>query len=85
MNGNYVKQPRSLQFASVFHTLGTNGGNLGLQRLAPTRTKADQLIEARMKAPFDADANDVLALQGENAKMAGFGIGMGLGYTKVDG
>ena len=60
MNGNYVKQPRSLQFASVFHTLGTNGGNLGLQRLAPTRAKADQLIDARMKAPFDADANDVL-------------------------
>lgn len=29
------------------------------------------------------DANDVLALQGENAKMAGFGIGMGLDYEDL--
>lgn len=29
------------------------------------------------------DSNDVLALQGANASKAGFGIGMGLGYTNV--
>lgn len=29
------------------------------------------------------DANDVLSLQGENAKMAGFGIGMGLDYEDL--
>jgi hypothetical protein len=29
------------------------------------------------------DANDVLALQGQNAKRAGFGIGYGLGYTDL--
>jgi hypothetical protein len=29
------------------------------------------------------DANDVLALQGQNAKRAGFGIGFGLGYTDL--
>jgi hypothetical protein len=29
------------------------------------------------------DANDVLALQGANAQKAGFGIGMGLGYTDL--
>lgn len=29
------------------------------------------------------DGNDVLALQGENAKMAGFGIGMGLEYEDL--
>jgi hypothetical protein len=27
------------------------------------------------------DSNDVLALQGQNAKKAGFGIGMGLDYS----
>ena len=27
MNGNYTKQPRSLQFASVFYGIGTSGGN----------------------------------------------------------
>jgi hypothetical protein len=31
-----------------------------------------------------SSANDVLALQGANAKKAGFGIGMGLDYQKID-
>jgi hypothetical protein len=31
-----------------------------------------------------ADPNDVLALQGVNAQKAGFGIGMGLSYEKID-
>jgi homoserine O-acetyltransferase/O-succinyltransferase len=60
MNGNYTKQPRSLQFASVFYAIGTNGGNQGLQRLAPTREKADQLLNQRLNAPFAGDANDHL-------------------------
>ena len=60
MNGNYTKQPRSLQFASVYFAIGTNGGNQGLYKAAPTREKADALIEARFKAPFRGDANDHL-------------------------
>jgi homoserine O-acetyltransferase len=60
MNGNYTQQPRSLQFASVFYAIGTNGGNQGLQRLAPTREKADQLLNQRLSAPFTGDANDHL-------------------------
>lgn len=59
-NGNYTKQPRSAQFASVFYGLATLGGNQGLQRLAPTREKADALVDQRLGAPFPADANDVL-------------------------
>ena len=31
-----------------------------------------------------ANANDVLALQGQNAQRAGFGIGMGLDYERID-
>jgi hypothetical protein len=30
-----------------------------------------------------SDSNDVLSLQGPKAKKAGFGIGMGLGYTDL--
>jgi homoserine O-acetyltransferase len=60
MGGNYTKQPKSAQFASVFFGIATNGGNLALQRAAPTREKADALLDARLKAPFPADANDVL-------------------------
>ena len=59
-SGNYTKQPRSAQFASVFYNVATNGGNQALLKAAPTREKADQLIDARLKASFPADANDVL-------------------------
>ncbi|HET9350763.1 MAG TPA: alpha/beta fold hydrolase [Burkholderiales bacterium] len=60
MNGEYTKQPRSTQFASVFFAVATNGGNQALHKAAPTRAKADQLLDARLKAAFTADANDVL-------------------------
>ena len=60
MNGNYTKQPRSAQFASVFFGIATSGGNQALQRLAPTSAKADALVDQRLAAPFAADANDVL-------------------------
>lgn len=57
-DGNYTAQPKSAQFASVFYAIGTNGGNQGLYKLAPTRAAADKLLDARMVAPFTADAND---------------------------
>lgn len=58
--GNYTKQPRSAQVASVFFGLATNGGDLALYKAAPTRAQADALLDGRLKAPFPADANDVL-------------------------
>lgn len=60
LNGNYTQQPRSAQFASVFFGLATNGGNQALFKAAPTREKADALLNQRLAAPFPADANDVL-------------------------
>ena len=60
MNGNYRTQPRSAQVASVFFGLATSGGNQALYKAAPTREKADQLLNQRLSAPFTADANDVL-------------------------
>jgi homoserine O-acetyltransferase/O-succinyltransferase len=58
--GNYTKQPRSAQFASVFFGIATNGGNLALYKAAPTRAQADKILDARLSAPFTADANDIL-------------------------
>jgi homoserine O-acetyltransferase len=60
MKGNYSKQPRSAQFASVFYGIATIGGNQALQKAAPTREKADQLLNQRLSAPFRGDANDIL-------------------------
>ena len=60
MNGNYAQQPRSLKFASVFYGIATSGGNRHLHALAPTREKADQLLDQRLSAPFSGDANDHL-------------------------
>jgi homoserine O-acetyltransferase/O-succinyltransferase len=60
MNGNYTTQPRSLQFASVFYGIATNGGNQALHKAAATREKADQLLDQRLSAPFRGDANDHL-------------------------
>ena len=59
-NGNYTKQPPSLQFASVFYGIATSGGNQALQKVASTREKADQLLDQRLRAPVRGDANDHL-------------------------
>ncbi|HEX9183993.1 MAG TPA: alpha/beta fold hydrolase [Burkholderiales bacterium] len=59
-NGDYAAQPKSAQFASVFYAIATNGGDQAWYRQAPTRAKADALLDARLKAPFRGDANDVL-------------------------
>jgi len=59
-NGEYTTQPKSAHFASVFFSFATSGGNQALYKAAPTREKADALLDARMKAPFPADANDTL-------------------------
>src|SRR5205814_2645343 len=54
------KDPASAQFASVFYAFATNGGNQALYKAAPTREKADQVLDARLKAAFTADPTDVL-------------------------
>ena len=59
-NGEYTQQPKSARFATVFYQIATNGGNHGWYRQAPTRAKADEILNARLAAPFAGDANDVL-------------------------
>jgi homoserine O-acetyltransferase/O-succinyltransferase len=59
-DGNYATQPRFLKLASVFFGIATAGGTLNYQKLAPTHDKADQLVDARLAAPMNADANDFI-------------------------
>jgi homoserine O-acetyltransferase/O-succinyltransferase len=59
-NGDYTTQPPSLRLASVFFGIATSGGVLGYQSLAPTREKADKLVDERLAAKPPADANDFL-------------------------
>ena len=59
-NGNYTKQPRSAQFASVFFGIATSGGTLAHYKAAPTREQADKILDSRLNGPFALDANDVL-------------------------
>jgi homoserine O-acetyltransferase len=66
-SGNYTTQPRLMKFASVFFGIATAGGTLNYQKLAPTRDKADKLVDARLAAPMTADANDFLWQWGSSA------------------
>src|SRR5436305_735103 len=59
-NGNYTAQPRILKIANLFYATGTIGGNIALQKAAPTREAADKLIDTRLAAPITIDANDYL-------------------------
>ena len=59
-DGNYTTQPRALQVANVFFGIATNGGAQAYHKMAPTREKADKLLDDRLAAPFTADANDFL-------------------------
>lgn len=66
-NGNYVAQPRLMKIASVFFGIATAGGALNYQTLAPTREKADELVDMRLAAATNADANDFLWQWGSSA------------------
>jgi homoserine O-acetyltransferase len=59
-DGNYTAQPRALKVAVVFFGVATSGGTLAYQKMAPTREKADKLLDERLAAPLTADANDTL-------------------------
>ena len=44
----------------MFYGAATIGGNQGLYKIAPTRDKADALLQQRLTNPFVGDANDHL-------------------------
>jgi homoserine O-acetyltransferase len=66
-NGNYTAQPPSLRLAYVFFSIATSGGTLAYQNLAPTRDRADKLVDERLATPFAADANDFIYQWGSSA------------------
>ncbi len=59
-DGHYTTQPPSLRMANVFMGIATSGGTLAYQALAPTRAKADALVDERLAAPSPTDANDYI-------------------------
>lgn len=67
MDGNYTQQPASAHFASVFYATATNGGNQGLQKIAPSSAQGDALLKQRLNVPAPTDANDLL-FQWESSK-----------------
>ena len=61
----------------------------GIQGVDLEKESGAQDLWEQKKAKFfsggaTADSNDVVALQGPNAAKAGFGIGMGLDYARID-
>ena len=59
-NGNYATQPQAVRAANAYFGIVSNGGSQAYQKMAPTRAAADKLLDARLAAPFTADANDFL-------------------------
>jgi len=60
MGGNYTAQPKGMKLANTFFAIGTSGGDMAYQSLAPTRAAADKFVDERLAAPFTADANDFI-------------------------
>ena len=58
--GDYTQQPKGARLGTAYYQVVSSGGNFGWYKQAPTREKADAVLDARLNAPFPADANDVL-------------------------
>jgi len=59
-NGDYQTQPRAVRAANAYWSIVSIGGSQAYYKAAPTREKADKLVDDRLAAPFTADANDFL-------------------------
>ena len=60
MGGDYTAQPHAFLVSVAMFNMATNGGTLNDQKQAPTAEAADRIVNARLAAPFPADANDYL-------------------------
>jgi homoserine O-acetyltransferase/O-succinyltransferase len=58
--GDYETQPRAVRAANAYWSIVSIGGSQAYYKAAPTREKADKLVDDRLAAPFSADANDFL-------------------------
>jgi homoserine O-acetyltransferase/O-succinyltransferase len=59
-NGDYTEQPPSFRLAANFFSMATSGGTRALYAAATTRAQADQVVQKRLSARFNADANDYI-------------------------
>jgi homoserine O-acetyltransferase/O-succinyltransferase len=59
-NGNYTAPPHSFHIAALFYSTATAGGTIAYQNLAPTREKADAVVDAKLAQPFNEDANNLI-------------------------
>jgi len=59
-NGNYTEQPPTFRYAASFFSLATGGGTLALHKQAPAQAQADAIVQRRLAARFNADANDYI-------------------------
>jgi len=59
-NGNYTEQPPTFKYAAAFFGLATGGGTQHIAAIAPTREKADKIVEQRLAQRFAADANNFI-------------------------
>lgn len=58
--GNYQTQPQAFRVAHAFFLIATSAGAENLQRLAPTRAKADAYVDQQLAQLTRVDANDYL-------------------------
>ena len=58
--GDYETQPRAVRVANAYWSIVSIGGSQAYYKAAPTREKADKIVDERLAAPFTADANDFL-------------------------
>jgi homoserine O-acetyltransferase len=65
--GNYTRTPRNLATVLTWFNVVSSGGSQAWFKLAPTRERADQWIDQRLRQPVTADANDLL-FQWESSK-----------------
>ena len=73
---------RDLEYDNKKFNAALQGVDLDKQS---TKSNAWEDLKARVFSKGQAkDSNDILALQGINAQQAGFGIGMGIDYEKID-
>jgi homoserine O-acetyltransferase len=78
--GDYETQPRAVRVANAFWGIVSIGGSQAYYKAAPTREKADKLLDDRLAAPFTADANDFL-YQWESS--GDYNPGPGLGQIRA--
>jgi hypothetical protein len=80
-----ISTNRELDYEEKKFLAAMQGVDLDEQTGQADGQKAWEDMKARVYSRGSvSDSSDILALQGQNARNAGFGIGMGLSYEKVD-